>query len=196
MCEKIPGCDVEVIAKGMGLDKRIAPYFLKAGIGFGGSCFPKDTAAFISFARDLGEQLSIVESAVKVNSDRIQRVVNLLESKFGGREADTKVGVLGLTFKANTDDTRESQAIKLISELLRIGFKVNAYDPKATVKLENVNRFNSASECVNNSDIIIIATDWPEFKNLVINGDKFVIDMRRILDLNNSLNFKIVGRYG
>ncbi len=195
LCEKVPGCDVEVIARGMGLDKRIAPYFLKAGIGFGGSCFPKDTAAFISFAKDLNENLSIIESAISVNKSRILRIVNLLESKFGGVETTKRIGVLGLTFKANTDDTRESQAIKLVDKLLSIGFKVNAYDPMAKVKLENVNLFSSAKECIENSDAIVIATEWPEFSSLIIK-DKFVIDMRRMLSLNSDSNLKIVGHYG
>ena len=195
LCEKVPGCDVEVIAKGMGLDKRIAPYFLKAGIGFGGSCFPKDTAAFISFAKDLNEDLSIIESAVSVNRSRISRIVNLLEDKFNGKETMTRIGVLGLAFKANTDDTRESQSIKLINKLLSIGFKVNAYDPIAKVKLENISLFSSARECIENSDAIVVATEWPEFKNLEIKG-KFVIDMRRMLSLNNDSNLKVVGHYG
>lgn len=195
LCEKVPGCDVEVIARGMGLDKRIAPYFLKAGIGFGGSCFPKDTAAFISFAKDLNEDLSIIESAVSVNRSRISRIVNLLEDKFNGKETMTRIGVLGLAFKANTDDTRESQSIKLINKLLSIGFKVNAYDPIAKVKLENISLFSSARECIENSDAIVVATEWPEFKNLEIKG-KFVIDMRRMLSLNNDSNLKVVGHYG
>lgn len=195
LCEKVSGCDIEVIARGMGLDKRIAPYFLKAGIGFGGSCFPKDTAAFISFAKDLNEDLSIIESAVSVNRSRISRIVNLLEDKFNSKETTPRIGVLGLTFKANTDDTRESQSIKLIDKLLSIGFKVNAYDPIAKVKLENVSLFSSARECIENSDAIVIATEWPEFKNLEIKG-KFVIDMRRMLSLNNDSNLKIVGHYG
>ncbi|MCL4396821.1 UDP-glucose/GDP-mannose dehydrogenase family protein [Candidatus Parvarchaeota archaeon] len=195
LCEKVSGCDVEVIAKGMGLDKRIAPYFLKAGIGFGGSCFPKDTAAFISFAKDLNEDLSIIESAVSVNRSRISRIVNLLEDKFNGKETMTRIGVLGLAFKANTDDTRESQSIKLINKLLSIGFKVNAYDPIAKVKLENISLFSSARECIENSDAIVVATEWPEFKNLEIKG-KFVIDMRRMLSLNNDSNLKVVGHYG
>ena len=195
LCEKVPNCDVEVVARGMGLDKRIAPYFLKAGIGFGGSCFPKDTMAFISFARDLNENLSIIESAVSVNKSRILRIVSLLEDKFKDVETTTKIGVLGLTFKANTDDTRESQSIKLVESLLSKGFKVNAYDPMAKVKLDNINLFSSSEECIDNSDAIVIATEWPEFKDLNIKN-KFVIDMRRMLSLNSDPNLKIVGYYG
>jgi UDPglucose 6-dehydrogenase len=195
LCEKVPNCDVEVVARGMGLDKRIAPYFLKVGIGFGGSCFPKDTMAFISFARDLNESLSIIESAVSVNKSRILRIVSLLEDKFKDVETTTKIGVLGLTFKANTDDTRESQSIKLVESLLSKGFKVNAYDPMAKVKLDNINLFSSSEECIDNSDAIVIATEWPEFKDLNIKN-KFVIDMRRMLSLNSDPNLKIVGYYG
>ena len=195
LCEKIPGCDVEVVAKGMGLDKRIAPYFLKSGIGFGGSCFPKDTAAFMSFSEDIGEKLSIVESAINVNENRINRVVALLEAEFKAGNKETAIGVLGLTFKAGTDDIRGSQAVKLTKRLADMGYTVNAYDPMAKIKPENVRLFDSAKDCIDNSDAVVIATEWPEFKSLIIRN-KLVIDMRRILDPGNADKIKVVGSYG
>ncbi|MGC9122316.1 MAG: UDP-glucose dehydrogenase family protein, partial [Thermogladius sp.] len=106
LCERLPNCDVNVVAKAIGLDRRIAPYFLNAGLGWGGSCFPKDTQAFASFARDLGERLRIVEAAIEVNRERVPRVVNMLRELL----ARGKVCVLGVAFKPNTDDTRESKA--------------------------------------------------------------------------------------
>ncbi len=196
ICEMVPGCDVEVVAKGMGLDKRIAPYFLKAGIGFGGSCFPKDTTAILSFARSFGEDLSIIKSAIEVNNDRVNRIMNILKNKIHKDNSEVTVGVLGMTFKAGTDDTRESQSIKLIRSLLDVGYKVNVYDPMAKIRIDGITRLNTAKECIDKSDVAVIATEWPEFKNLEINTDKFVIDMRRMLDLNSHSNLKTVGYYG
>ena len=195
LCEKIPSCDVQVIAKGMGLDKRIAPYFLSAGIGFGGSCFPKDTRAFVSFARGIGEDLSIINDAVIVNENRVKRVFDILNQNFKDNKPSTQVGILGLTFKANTDDTRESQAIKLISLLKHDGYKVNVYDPMAKENLEGVTWFESAYECAKNSDAVVVATEWEEFKDLVITN-KMTIDMKRILNPSKVNNLITVGVYG
>ena len=195
LCEKIPSCDVEAVARGMGFDKRIAPYFLKAGIGFGGSCFPKDTTAFISFAKGVGEDLSIVESALEVNRSRVERVTNMLDREFKGREKQVKIAILGLTFKADTDDVRESQAIKLASMLKVRGYQINAYDPMAKITLEGVKLFANARDCIADSDAVVIATEWGEFKDLVIK-DKFTIDMKRILNPANVNRLKAVGLYG
>ena len=195
LCEKIPSCDVEAVARGMGFDKRIAPYFLKAGIGFGGSCFPKDTAAFISFAKGVGEDLSIVESALEVNRSRVERVTNMLDREFKGREKRVKIAILGLTFKADTDDVRESQAIKLASMLKVRGYQINAFDPMAKITLEGVKLFANAKDCIADSDAVVIATEWGEFKDLIIK-DKFTIDMKRILNPANVNRLKAVGLYG
>jgi len=195
LCEKIPSCDVEAVARGMGFDKRIAPYFLKAGIGFGGSCFPKDTAAFISFAKGVGEDLSIVESALEVNKSRVERVTNMLDKEFKGREKQVKIAILGLTFKADTDDVRESQAIKLASMLKVRGYQINAFDPMAKITLEGVKLFANAKDCIADSDAVVIATEWGEFKDLIIK-DKFTIDMKRILNPANVNRLKAVGLYG
>lgn len=194
LCEKVQNCDVDTIAKGMGFDKRIAPYFLKAGIGFGGSCFPKDTTAFISFAEQFKENLKIVKSALEVNDDRIKRVMGLIKISLEGKERK-KVGILGLTFKANTNDTRASQAIKLAEMLNLEGYTVNAYDPMANININWINRYKSALECVENSDLVVIATEWDEFKNLNIYGKK-VIDMKGILNKTNADNLIKIGVYG
>ncbi|MCG2872128.1 MAG: UDP-glucose/GDP-mannose dehydrogenase family protein [Sulfolobales archaeon] len=176
VCEKLKDCDVTVVAKAIGMDKRISPYFLNAGIGWGGSCFPKDTQAIVSFARDLGEELKIVEAAIKVNNERIIRVVSMLK----GFIKEGNVCVLGVAFKPNTDDTRESVAIKLIKTLKSEGYKVIAYDPKAKT---NEAEMVGLDECIRIADAVIIATEWDEFKGLEekLRG-KFVIDGRRILD--------------
>ncbi|AWR93952.1 UDP-glucose dehydrogenase family protein [Acidianus brierleyi] len=178
LCERI-GCDVNVIANAIGMDKRISPYFLKAGIGWGGSCFPKDTLAITSFAREVGERLRIIEAAIEVNEERPKRVVNLLEGLLGSIK-DKRVCVLGVAFKPDTDDTRESIALKIIDILKSRGAIVLAYDPKArTNKAEMV----SKEECIRDSDGIIIATEWKEFYGIedLLKG-KYVVDGRRILD--------------
>ena len=178
LCEKIPGADVEIVAKGMGFDKRIAPYFLRAGIGYGGSCFPKDTKAITEFARGLGEQLKIIEATIEVNEDRVNRVYKMINVLLHGKIAN--IGILGMAFKDNTNDTRESQSLKLINKLKSEGFNVNVYDPIVKVGIENVNRCNSIEECIASSDMLIITTEWKEFKN--IKTSKPIIDAKRILD--------------
>jgi UDPglucose 6-dehydrogenase len=199
LCEKIPGADVDTVAMGMGLDKRIAPYFLKAGIGYGGSCFPKDTKAIAEYAREKGERLSIVEAAMEVNEKRIERVVErarLIAKKLGKEKA--RVGVLGVAFKDSTDDVRESQALKLINALLQEGFEVTAYDPivKASDKIKGISQAGSKEACINAADFVIVATEWPEFKGLEEKTDKPIIDARRILDAGKENVFAIgSGKY-
>ena len=180
LCEKIPGADVEIVAKGMGFDKRIAPYFLRAGIGYGGSCFPKDTKAITEFARGLGEQLKIIEATIEVNEDRMDRVYKMINVLLNGKIAN--VGILGIAFKDNTNDTRESQSLKLINKLKSEGFNVNVYDPVVKVGIDNVNICNNIDECIASSDMLVITTEWKEFKS--IKTSKPIIDAKRILDPN------------
>ncbi|MGC8993043.1 MAG: UDP-glucose dehydrogenase family protein, partial [Thermoplasmata archaeon] len=163
LCEKIPNSDVEIVAKGMGLDKRIGPLFLKAGIGYGGSCFPKDTQALITFAEDLGEKMNIVKAAKKVNEERIERIIKILERKFK-KIKGLKILQLGISFKENTNDIRESQALKLYETLKKKGAIVNVFDP--VNRIDTIDYCNSIEECINNADMIIVATEWQEFKIL------------------------------
>jgi len=205
LCEKIPGCDVEVIAKGIGLDKRIAPYFLKAGLGFGGSCLPKDTKAVTYFARQLGEPLTIVEAAIKVNEERISRVIRMAKEILGDLKG-RRIAVLGLAFKENTDDVRESQALKLVKKLKEHGVVVKAYDPKAlnnALKEAEFIASNSTEECLKESELAIIATGWNEFREKISEklllklGVKAIIDARRILNPQKfrKITFKAIGLY-
>lgn len=177
LCERL-NCDVNVIARAIGLDKRISPYFLSAGLGWGGSCFPKDTLAITSFARDVGEKLRIVEAAIEVNQERPFRALKLLKEVMGEVRGKT-VCVLGLAFKPNTDDTRESVALKVINLLRQEGARVIAYDPKAKTDVEIV----TLDECIARADGVIIATEWDEFRGLEpkLRG-KPVVDGRRVLD--------------
>jgi UDPglucose 6-dehydrogenase len=194
LCERIPGCDVDVIAKGMGLDRRIAPYFLKAGIGYGGSCFPKDTNALASFAREKGERMSVIEAAIKVNEERIDRVIEHIRSSVKDIHGK-RIGVLGAAFKEDTDDVRESQAVRLMERLGKEKAIVVAYDPMAkSIPVPGVMRVGSVKECVEGSDVVVVATEWPQFRKIgQMAGRKPVIDARRVLDRNDFKNFRAIG---
>lgn len=184
LCEKIPGGDVNVIAEGMGLDKRIAPYFLKAGLGYGGSCFPKDTQAIASYSRKIGSPLTLVETTVKINNERVGHNLDRIEEKFGSFN-NKSVCVLGLAFKDNTDDLRSSKAWELTLELQRRGAKVSAFDPivknATSIKIEP-----SAESCMSNSDLSIVATEWEEFKGLTANERVILVDLRGIIKQDNT----------
>ncbi|MUN28975.1 UDP-glucose dehydrogenase family protein [Sulfuracidifex metallicus] len=178
LCERIPNCDVNKIAEGIGLDKRISPHFLKAGLGWGGSCFPKDTLAISTFARSLGTPLRTVDASIQVNNERPKRAVTLLKEIMGQLKG-RKVCVLGVAFKADTDDTRESVALKVIDILKEEGAQVVAYDPKAKANVTMV----SMEQCIDESEGVIIATEWNHFKGIEdkLRG-KYVVDGRRLLD--------------
>ena len=182
LCEKIPGTDVNVVAEGMGLDRRIGREFLKAGLGYGGSCFPKDTVAISSFAEESGVDFTIVNSAIRYNNDRIPALVSRI-----GEKIDTikgkRICVLGLSFKDNTDDLRESTSLLIIDNLKNQGAIVNAYDPVVrTVK--GVELYHDLDECILQSEIVITATEWKNFSDInpsILKGKK-VFDLRRVFD--------------
>lgn len=183
LCEKIPGCDVEVVAKAIGLDPRISPLFLKAGLGWGGSCFPKDLRAILSFAREVNVDLPIVEATIKVNELQYMPTIERLRELLGGLKGRC-VSILGLAFKPNTDDVREAVALKIINKLLKEGAYIRAYDPAA---IENSRRIlgnriffaKSVQECIQESDCCIVVTEWDEFRRL--RPDDFKNSMRRPL---------------
>ena len=182
LCEKIPGADVNVVANGMGLDKRIGKEFLKAGLGFGGSCFPKDTQALITFARSKGIDMSILREVYGYNENRVSQILqNTMER--GISFSGSRVCVLGLSFKDLTNDLRESRSILLISRLKEKGAVINAYDP-VIKNLEGVNICKDMQTCISESDIVVTATEWRDFANMPIKmlEGKTVLDFRRILD--------------
>lgn len=197
LCEKIPGADVETVARGMGLDQRIGERFLKAGIGYGGSCFPKDTLAILSFARSMGQDLRIVDSAITVNDGRIDHAVDVIIDGNPESLRGRRIAILGVAFKDNTDDVRESQPLKLINSLLGHGAMINVYDPIVRTIIEGTTRFSTVEECIRKSEIVVIATEWPEFRKLDpgLVGDRLVVDVRRILDPSDFPLFRAVG-YG
>ncbi len=182
LCEKIPRTDVKVVAEGMGLDSRIGKEFLKAGLGYGGSCFPKDTLAMSSFAKENGVDLSIVDSAIRYNNDRVPYLVNKIMEHVGSLNG-RNVCVLGLSFKDNTDDLRESRSVMLVDILKSQGATVMAYDPVVR-NISNVDISDNIKDCISSSEIVITATEWKDFSDMdtsILKGKK-VFDLRRIFD--------------
>ena len=192
LCEKIPGVDVTTIAKAIGLDKRIGPLFLNAGLGYGGSCLPKDVKALIAFAKKLGYKPTLLKAVDKVNENQPYKAVELCRKALGNLEGK-RIAILGLAFKRETDDIRGAVSIKIIKRLLKHGADVIAYDPAAMDNIKKLlgNRIMLASSdvnCIRNADCCIIVTEWDEFKKLkpedFVRNMKhpIVIDGRRIYD--------------
>lgn len=182
LCERIPGADVETVSKGMGYDRRIAPYFLKAGLGYGGSCFPKDTEALVTYARELGVSLLLVEATISVNAKRVRHAVEIIDLAMRKRSL-LKVCVLGIAFKNNTDDLRESRALDLVRELSRLGYEIRIYDPAFSGNLINVEACESIEKCVEWAEAIVVAAEWNQFRLIEkMQLSKPVFDLRRILD--------------
>ena len=203
LCEKI-GIDVEDISIGIGLDKRIGSRFLRAGPAYGGSCFPKDTKAIVSTADKFKTNLSVIKSVIKSNEIRsniLQKRVNLiLKNKIKNK----KIAFLGVTFKANTDDMRDSSSLKLIPYLSKRGAKIKYFDPtgskKEFNKLNNVKFSNSIQASIEGSDLIIIHTEWNDFKSINFkkyskNKNLIIYDMRNIFSPNKikKMGFKYFG---
>jgi UDPglucose 6-dehydrogenase len=178
---KVLNIDSAEVFKGVGLDKRINPSFFGTGIGFGGSCFPKDLKAFIASAKNLGLDTKILQSVVEVNEEQPLKVISLLKKHLPDLQG-VRVGVLGLAFKPGTDDIRESRAIPIIESLLQQGVTIRAYDPKA---MDNFRKqfpmitYCTSAEEVLDCDALLILTEWEEFKDVDYTG-KLVIDGRRI----------------
>ena len=185
LCEVV-GADVQQVAHAMGIDKRIGSKFLNAGPGYGGSCFPKDVKAFYSTAKKKNIDLSIINAVNKSNQDRIIKISNKITSKI---KNNSTVTFLGLSFKPNTDDVRDSTSMKIASNLFDQGFKVQCYDPEAMIsaKRENTNLtyFNSAYEACEGSSAIIIGTEWNEFRALNFKKISNLLQEKIIFDLRN-----------
>ena len=180
--------NVDQVLDGMGLDKRIGTAFLKPGPGWGGSCFPKDTNALVVIAKEFGSQLPLVETAIASNNAAIARSVNAITELAGGDLANKKVAVWGLAFKSNTDDIRDSPALKIVDSLISKGAKVQAYDPVAVApERTGLVLKGSALDAAAGADVLVVLTEWPEFAE--VSPDKVaeamrtsvVYDARRIL---------------
>jgi len=192
ICKKL-GVDVYDVVKGVGVDYRIGGHFLRAGIGFGGSCLPKDVKAMVHASRDLGYRPLILESVLEVNENQILNMLQMVEEKLGDLEGK-KICVFGLAFKPNTDDIRNAPALELIKLLIQKGATVKAYDPLAMTKarsvLSNEVKYSSnAEEAVSDCDCILVLTEWDEFKNESLYRGKVVFDGRRIIDPGEARTF-------
>jgi len=188
LCERL-GADVETVARGMGLDTRIGPQFLHPGPGFGGSCFPKDSRAVVQIALEHGMHFQIMESVMAVNQATKERMVEKISDAFDGQLKGKTVAVLGLSFKPDTDDIRESPAIEIISGLLDAGATVRAFDPAAMEAFREdwpqVVYCENAYDAAAGADGIVIATEWNQFRALELMRLKELLRRPLIVDLRN-----------
>jgi UDPglucose 6-dehydrogenase len=186
LCKKL-GIDTYTVAEGIGLDKRIGRAFLDSGIGWGGSCFPKDVDAFIAWANKMKEPPRIIEGAKAINTDQPLRLITILQKYIPNLKGKT-IGILGLAFKPDTDDIRESRAIPIVRELIKKGARIKAHDPQAMENFKTL--FPTIEYCptaaeILSADAILITTKWKEFATLNYTG-KIIIDGRRIEQAKNA----------
>ena len=188
LCEKV-GADVQDVARGIGLDNRIGSKFLHAGPGYGGSCFPKDTLALLKTADDYDAPIRIVEAVVAVNERRKRAMGRKVIEALGGDARGRTIAVLGLAFKPNTDDMRDSPAIALIQTLQDAGARIHAYDPQSMVQarsvLNDVTYFDDAFSAMDGADALVIATEWDEFRALDLRRVRTLLREPVLVDLRN-----------
>ena len=188
LCERL-GADVETVAYGMGLDKRIGGRFLHPGPGYGGSCFPKDTRALAHIAREQDMEFTIVESVLEVNNRVKRRMTDKITRAMGGSVHGKTIAVLGLSFKPDTDDMRESPALPIIRRLQENGAQVRAYDPAAMEasreELPDVTFTGDAYECAEGADALVILTEWNQFRSLDLERMKTLLNAPLVIDLRN-----------
>jgi UDPglucose 6-dehydrogenase len=198
LCERV-GADVQTVAKGMGLDQRIGSKFLHAGPGFGGSCFPKDLAALVQMGESAGYPMQIAGAAATVNAQQRGRMVGKIKEALGGLRGAT-VGLLGLSFKPNTNDLREAPALSIAQELMDQGATVRAYDPAA---LEEASRVlggiipcQNTYETAKGADVLVLVTEWNEFRNLDFTKLKSLMRRPILVDLRNVYESSRVTQFG
>jgi UDPglucose 6-dehydrogenase len=187
LCEAV-GADVQQVARGIGLDKRIGAKFLHAGPGYGGSCFPKDTLALVRTAHDARAPLNLVETTMRVNAARKKAMAGKVADALAGDLAGKRIGVLGLTFKPNTDDMREAPSLQIIPALLAMGASVQAFDPEgheARQLLREVDFKNGPYEALEGADCAVIITEWDEFRALDLDRVRQVMNRPLVVDLRN-----------
>jgi UDPglucose 6-dehydrogenase len=206
LCDAV-GADIESVSQALGSDSRIGKKFLAPGPGWGGSCFPKDTSALLHLSAENGHSFKLLDAVISENLvhqlEIVQQIAALLAEN-GGKS----VAVLGLTFKAGTDDLRDSPAIFIVQQLLNSGFAINAYDPTVTAKsntlLDPINVCSSAKEAAQTSNLLVVLTEWPEFSELDpseltdVMVNRLIFDTRGIISkekwTNSGFTVKILGR--
>ncbi len=198
LCEAV-GADVREVSLGMGYDDRIGFEFLKAGPGYGGSCFPKDCRALLAIARDHGYHFELLEGVIKVNQEQHEKMVEKVERAAGGLEG-ARIGVLGLAFKANTDDVRESPALYVVRQLIEKGASVTVYDPQAMdtarPELEGAGFAEDAYQAAAGAQVLVLLTEWDEFKWLDYARVMQLMDCPSIVDTRNCLDPTVLRKLG
>jgi UDPglucose 6-dehydrogenase len=199
-CEKV-GADVTVVAKGMGFDPRIGPKFLNPGPGFGGSCFPKDVSSLIHQGRQVGSPFKLLEAVLEVNERQKLRAIEKLEALLGDLNGKT-IAILGLTFKPNTSDVRESPALKIIPELIKKGANAKVYDPAGMEEFKNtapnlsIEYAKDPEACAEKADGLLILTEWNEFRFLDLKKIKGLMKTPVLVDMRNIYDPDIVKKLG
>lgn len=203
ICEGV-GADVDLVIKGMGMDGRIGGKYMQPGPGYGGSCFPKDTMALTHIARDAGHPTKIIEAVIDANDERKSNMAKKIIAACGGNVKDKTIAILGLTFKANTDDMRYSPSLVIIPELVKSGAKIHAFDPVGMEEAEeailphmplfgegeggSLEFCESASSAMHGAEAFVVLTEWPEFKNIDFAEAKKLLKNPTIIDLRNLLD--------
>ena len=186
------GANINDISKGLGLDPRIGSSFLDAGLGYGGSCFPKDTWALISYAKTLGYDFDFLKQVDQVNQDQIGYFIDKIKKTFKGKIKGKTLTVLGLAFKPNTDDLREARSLEVIKQLNRLGVVVHTYDPIAMPAAKGILKgarfFDDPYKALADSDGLILVTEWQEFKDLNFRKVKRLMNQLNIFDGRNALD--------
>ena len=188
LCEEV-GADVHQVAKAMGQDGRISSKFLHPGPGFGGSCFPKDIKALYALGKEKNIELNTIDATIKTNKNQKKRILNKLLRLLNNQVTGKKIAVLGLSFKPNTDDIRESPSLYIVSELSKLGAVVDAYDPVAIENFksihQNINYSNTWKDCVKDADACIVLTEWNEFRGMDLNELKSLLKTPVVIDAKN-----------
>lgn len=199
LCEGAEG-DVAAVAEGIGLDRRIGSAFLSPGPGFGGSCFPKDTRAFAATGRRSGAQQTLIETLIRKNDERKRLLAQRILQQLGSPRSGKRAAILGTAFKANTDDMREAAALTIVPLLQKAGVEIAAHDPRArataSVHLTDVHWCDSPYTAAKDADLIVILTEWPEYRHLDLGRIARAMRGRRIIDYRNILEPKKVVQHG
>lgn len=190
------GADVRDVLLGMGYDRRIGHHFFNPGPGFGGSCFPKDTRALVAIAETANYDFALLKGVIAVNEQQRRRIVDKVRRAAQGGLEGASVGIWGLAFKAGTDDTRDSPALALAMDLVEEGAVVRAYDPKARVEVDGIEVVSEALEAAKGADVLVIATEWPEFQAVDLRQVRDVLAGSAIVDARNILDPAAVWRLG
>ena len=199
LCELVDA-DIHDVASAMGKDGRISDKFLHPGPGFGGSCFPKDLESLLAISDGYGVKMNTLTATIKANREQKKRMCNKLEKLIAGDIKDKEIAILGLAFKANTDDIRQSSSIDMINFILSKGGKIRAYDPIANDSMSkifpNISYFQDVYEAVKKAYALIVMTEWNEFRSLDLKKIRNIMDGKFILDTRNIMNMKELSSLG